>query len=187
MEEYVCSKCGKKLSPEDIGFVDKENSKIYCSSCTIEAAEEKIPQENEAVSYVRKKPVKLMVFFIVGLAIIVSEIFLLKSPEKETAESLKKVELEKGKGKTITQVLQVNERIMMYNRKHEKFPENLLSLYPEFSEDYDIDEDIVYRESYEWGYLLYRTDSLGNILEPVLSAKGPLPSRMVTETELSGG
>jgi hypothetical protein len=124
---------------------------------------------------------------IVGLAIIIAEIFLLKPPGKEPAEISKNIEIEKGKGETITQLFQVNELIMMYNRKHEKFPENLLPLYPEFLEDNNIDEDIVYRESHEVGYFLYRTDSLGNILEPVLSAEGPLPSRMVTEPKSSGG
>jgi DNA-directed RNA polymerase subunit RPC12/RpoP len=187
MKEYICSKCGKRLSSDEIGFFDEENSKVYCSSCAIKIAEEKIPQEEGTISYGRKKPAKLIVFLIFGLVVIVFESFLLKSPKKEPIKNFKKVEIEKGKGKTITQVFQVNELIMMYNRKHEKFPENLLSLYPEFLEDYEIDEDIVYRKSHEWGYLLYRTDSLGNILEPVLSPKGPLPSRMATEAVFSGG
>lgn len=187
MSEIICSNCGKSLTKDEIGFVDKEKNLTFCRSCAINKIDEKVPTEQEEV--IKKKKEKKQKAFvitvvIIGIVIVVEllmlfipKLFNLTKDQKPLREVIGFIpnEVEDPIGKLIN----LNNYILVYWDENNEYPDNINQIDPEALKDSEFLENIIYKKDDKFEYLLYRIDSNDEVLEPIFSFFGPINVEMM--------
>ncbi len=174
-----CSECGKTIAKRDSVYKDEETDEVYCGVCYIKHLEEDIESTGEEVldvEPVKKQSRKFTIILILGIILIISEILILSdtSGGKAPARMPEKKEGVEETASIVTRIFFIHELLMTYKEKYDEFPEALSQLSPEFVAPEIKDESIVYEKIQDSGFILYRKDSEGRAMHPVLSAKGEI-------------
>ena len=174
-----CSECGKTIEKRDSVYKDEETDEVFCGVCYIKHLEEDIGNPEEEVldiEPVKRQSRKFIIFLILGLLLIITEILILSDTGggKGPVRIPEKKEGAQEAGSIATRMFFIKELLMNYDAKHGKFPIALSLLTPEFIEPEIEDENIFYELEENYGFVLYGKDSRGRAMKPVLSAKGEI-------------
>ena len=174
-----CSECGKTIKGKESVYKDEETGEVFCGICYIKHLEKDIgiPEEDVAdVEPVKTQSRKFVIVLLLGMILIISEIFILLEPSggRAPARIPEKKEGAEEAGSIVTRIFFIRELLMNYKAKHKEYPFSLSLLTPEFIEPEIDDANIVYELEENLGFVLYSRDSEGEVLEPILSSKGKI-------------